>query len=179
MSRSQIITWILVLTGIIVLILLIFRKDEFINWLNYQWLEIIYAAIMALIVGLLIDYIYRKYSAKSKMLQTTVTPPSQNQEVMAKLVIENKHEFYIKDYEKIFGREDFIGVTVPDELVFIGKKHFKITRKDYGFFIEDLNTKNGTLLNGQDITKLGKKKLENGDEILVAKTLKINFETSI
>jgi pSer/pThr/pTyr-binding forkhead associated (FHA) protein len=81
----------------------------------------------------------------------------------------------IEDYEKTFGREDFLGVLLPDDLVFIGKEHFKITRMDDGFYIEDLDTKNGTTINGNEIKGSGKIKLENRDEILVAKTLPIKY----
>jgi predicted component of type VI protein secretion system len=81
----------------------------------------------------------------------------------------------IKEYERTFGREDFIGVAPADELMFIGKEHFKITREDDGYYLEDLNTKNGTSLDGENITGQGKRKLTEGDEIVVAKTLEIKY----
>ncbi|MDI9623377.1 MAG: FHA domain-containing protein [Methanothermobacter sp.] len=46
---------------------------------------------------------------------------------------------------------------------------------DDGCYIEDLDTKNGTKINGNEIKGLGKIKLENQDEILVAKTLPIKY----
>ncbi len=140
-----------------------------------QWLDIVYAGIMAIFVGLIIEYIYRKYSAKSKMAMTTITPPQNSQVSFAKLVLKDKHEFLIQEYERIFGREDFLGVLVVDDLMFIGKKHFKITRMEDGFYIEDLGTKNGTMLNGEEIKDKGKVKLQNEDEILVAKVLSIKY----
>jgi pSer/pThr/pTyr-binding forkhead associated (FHA) protein len=89
--------------------------------------------------------------------------------------LKENHEFLIREYERIFGREDFIGVTPADELMFIGKEHFKITRDKDGYYIEDLNTKNGTSLDGIEISGHGKQKLIDGNEILVAKTLQIKY----
>lgn len=147
----------------------------FLDWFRFQWMDIVYAGIMAIIAGLIIEYIYRKYSAKSKMAMTTVTPPQNSHVSFAKLVLKDKHEFLIQEYERIFGREDFLGVLVVDDLMFIGKKHFKISRMEDGFYIEDLGTKNGTMLNGAEIKDKRKVKLENKDEILVAKVLNIKY----
>ncbi|WP_286475352.1 FHA domain-containing protein [Methanobacterium sp. CWC-01] len=138
-------------------------------------MDLIYAIILAIIAGLLIEFIYRRYSAKSKMLQTTMTPATESSKFMAKLVLKENQEFLIKEYERTFGREDFIGVVPADELMFIGKEHFKITRDNDGYYIEDLNTKNGTYLDGEDISGQGKRKLTDDDEILVAKTLRIKY----
>ena len=173
MSRINLIIIIGIFFGLI--LLFIFILSNSVNWLIFNWLDIIYAAIMAIIVGLVLDYIYKKYSAKSKMQQTTLTPPSKIKKSMAKLILKDKHEFIIDEYERIFGREDFIGISVPDDLLYIGKEHFKIIKKEDGFYIEDLNTKNGTLLNRKEIKGLGSKKLENNDDILVAKVLKIKY----
>lgn len=175
MSRTGIIVIILVLIVLAIALFLLIFGINFLDGMKFQWLDIVYAAIMAIIVGLIIDYIYRKYSAKSKMAMTTVTPPTGSHVSFAKLVLKDKHEFLIKEYERIFGREDFLGVSVVDNLMFIGKKHFKITRMEDGFYIEDLGTKNGTMLNGVELKDFEKVKLENKDEILVAKTLKINY----
>jgi len=158
----------------ILLVLAIFRMEIF-TWFKFEWMDLLYAVILAIIAGLIVDFIYRRYSSKSKMLQTTMTPPSESSKFMAKLVLKENQEFLIKDYERIFGREDFIGVAPADELLFIGKEHFKITRNDYGYYIEDLNTKNGTFLDGKNISGQGKQKLTDGDEILVAKTLQIKY----
>lgn len=172
MSKTKIIALIL---AVIILVVLVLFRNEFINWLYYNWLDIVYAIVAAVVAALLIKFIYDKYSAKSKMAQTTITPPSETRKYLAKLVLKNKHEFLIKDYERIFGREDFLGTALTDDLMFIGKEHFKITKMDDGFYIEDLGTKNGTMVNGEDITGSGKVKLENEDEIMVAKTLKIRY----
>ena len=94
---------------------------------------------------------------------------------MAKLVLKENQEFIIKEFERVFGREDFIGVTGPDDLLYVGKEHFKITKQSDGYYIEDLNTKNGTQVNGEEIKGKGKRKLENEDNILVAQILNIKY----
>jgi hypothetical protein len=166
---------IVIATTFILIILLISLNGQFNNWLKFQWFDIIIAAFMAIIAGYIIESFYRKYSTKSKMERTTADPPSEIKRYWAKFVLRDKHEFLIKEYERIFGREDFLGTALTDDLIFIGKEHFKITKMDDGFYIEDLGTKNGTMINGEEIKDLGKRKLENEDEILVAKTLNIKY----
>jgi pSer/pThr/pTyr-binding forkhead associated (FHA) protein len=57
----------------------------------------------------------------------------------------------------------------------ISRKHFKITRVNGEFFLEDEGSLNGTKLNGEEIKALGRRKLEDDEEILVAKVLKIRY----
>ncbi|HII84879.1 MAG TPA: FHA domain-containing protein [Methanobacterium subterraneum] len=138
-------------------------------------LNFIYALLLAIIAAVLINYFYKRHSAKSKMLQTTVTPPLQSSQSQAKLILKEKHEFIIKEYERVFGREDFVGVLVADDLLFIGKKHFKISKKDDGFYIKDLKTKNGTKINSKDLKGHESVRLHDGDNILVADVLNIRY----
>ncbi len=173
MSRKIIIlSLVIALTTSLVLL---FFGDGFIGWLRFQWLDIIYAFLLAMIAGLVMEYIYKKYLTKSKMLRTTATYPSKNHKCIAKLVLEDSQELSIEDHERTFGREDFLGVLLPDDLLFIGEEHFRITRMDDGCYIEDLDTKNGTKINGEEIKGQEKIRLEDEDEILVAKTLPIKY----
>ena len=93
---------------------------------------------------------------------------------MAKLILTNNNVIIVKD-DKILGREDFLGVIPSDKLYFIGRDHFKITMKDCSFFIQDLKTKNGTTVNGEELQGSQKYKLIDGDEIVVAKSLRIKY----
>ncbi|MGC9517546.1 MAG: FHA domain-containing protein [Methanomicrobiales archaeon] len=174
MSQNKNLTIILTLIIVLLILILVFI-NEFIDWINLNWLDLIFAIIIALVFGILVKLLYNKYSARSKVLKTTVTPPTKKRESLAKLILNEKQEFLIKEYERVFGREDFLGVVLADNLMYIGKKHFKITREDDGFYIEDLNTKNGTVLNGEDIRGRGQKKLKNGDEIIISKVLNIKY----
>jgi pSer/pThr/pTyr-binding forkhead associated (FHA) protein len=175
MSIKILISLVSILLLFFIILLLIFRSEEFFAWFSNQWVDVVYAAIMAIIAGIVLEYLYRRRYSRSKMLKTTITPHSLTNKSIAKLVLKEKQEFLIKEYERTFGREDFVGVVVADDLLFIGKEHFKITRKDDGFYIEDLNTKNGTLINGKEIKEGEKVRLENGDVINVANTLDIEY----
>lgn len=150
-------------------------RDYLIIFFQFQWLNFIYALLLAIIAAVLINYFYKRHSAKSKMLQTTVTPPPQSSQSQAKLILKEKHEFIIKEYERVFGREDFVGVLVADELLFIGKIHFKISKKDDGFYIQDLETKNGTKINSKDLKGHESVRLHDGDNIIVADVLNIQY----
>lgn len=95
--------------------------------------------------------------------------------LLAKLVLPDNKELKINEYERIFGREDFVGSIVVDDLLFLGKQHFKLTFMDDGFYIQDLDTKNGTIVNGEEIKGMGKIKLRDKDEIILAKVFKIRY----
>lgn len=75
----------------------------------------------------------------------------------------------------MLGRQNFMGAISADDLQFIGREHFKIMKMDDGFYIEDLGSENGTKLNGEEIRGAGKKKLNDGGEIVVADVLKMKY----
>jgi pSer/pThr/pTyr-binding forkhead associated (FHA) protein len=77
--------------------------------------------------------------------------------------------------EREYGREDFMGTVPDDKLGFISGRHFGITRLEGEHYIDDLESTNGTRLNGEEIKGKGKRKLKDGDEILVANVLEIRY----
>jgi pSer/pThr/pTyr-binding forkhead associated (FHA) protein len=129
--------------------------------------------VLAIIAGIVIENIYRKYSHKSKFSKNTkLLKPK---ELLGKLILPNGEQLTITQHNRIFGREDFLGLIISEKLLLIGKEHFKLTLKDEGFYIEDLNSKNGTQINGEEIKGKGKVLLKDRDQISVAKTLKILY----
>ncbi len=62
-----------------------------------------------------------------------------------------------------------------DNLLFIGRKHFKIGRRNDGLYIQDLGTKNGTILNGDALQQTKSRKLKNEDKILVANVVEVKY----
>ena len=48
--------------------------------------------------------------------------------------------------------------------------HARITHEEGGYFIEDLNSTNGTFKNGLRLQPYEKRKLESGDELRFGKT---------
>jgi len=138
-----------------------------------QFLQIIYAAVLAIIAGIIIENIYRKYSHKSKLSKNTKL--LRPKELLGKLILPNGEQLTITQHDRIFGREDFLGLIISEKLLLVGKKHFKLTLNDDGFYIADLNSKNGTQINGEEIKGKGNILLKDGDQISVAKTLKILY----
>ena len=92
---------------------------------------------------------------------------------MAQLNLPNNNNIVVDGAEKKIGREDFLGVVSSDKLYFIGKDHFKITHENGSFYIQDLKTKNGTTVNDEELQGSKKHQLLDGDEIVVAKSLRI------
>lgn len=173
MSQKQIIIITIVAVVLLIILSFIFWRDTFLNWLQIRWADVIIALILAVICGFGIEFIYRKYSSKSKLALTTMV--MKPRKLLAKLVLPDGNRITITQYERIFGREDFLGILVADQLMFIGKDHFRLTRLDDGFYIEDMDTKNGTTVNGEDIKGLGKIKLKNNDQIVMAQTLTVSY----
>ncbi len=135
--------------------------------------DIFFVALIAIIAGIVIRSFYVKFSQGSKIEKTTIV--NKPKKLFANLVLPGDRHVIVEDYEKTFGREDFLGVLLPDDLLFIGEEHFRITRMDDGCYIEDLDTKNGTKINGEEIKGQGKIKLRDGDDIVVAKNLNIKY----
>jgi hypothetical protein len=175
MNRKQFYGIITVLLAITLVVVIIWRLNEIYGWLQNETQEIIIALIMAIIAGILIESVYKKLSPQSKMLKTTQTHMANNKESLARLVLPNNNNIIVDGAEKIIGREDFLGVITSDKLYFIGKDHFKIIRKEGSFYIEDLNTKNGTIINGLKLESGDLQRLYDGDEILIAQSLKITY----
>lgn len=72
------------------------------------------------------------------------------------------------DAECTIGRAPDNGLAVPDGSV--SSKHARILRTDEGFVIEDLQSRNGTFVNGERVTE-GQRKLSDGDLIRLGKVI--------
>jgi hypothetical protein len=175
MTINKIMAIILSITVIIIIAFLIFFSfNNIFQEIQKMSVDIILAIIMAAIAGLIIEQLYKRYSPQSKILKTTVTHNPNNNMSFAKLILPNNNNIIVNGAERIIGREDFVGVVSTDKLLFIGKDHFRITKEPDGFYIEDLKTKNGTQLNGQEVADK-KLLLNTDDELLIGKTLKIKY----
>jgi DNA-binding response OmpR family regulator len=73
--------------------------------------------------------------------------------------------------ELIIGRGKDSGLVVPDRQV--SRHHARIRRTDRGYLLEDLGSKNGTHLNGKEVTD--GVLLQDGDEIQIALALKLIY----
>lgn len=78
---------------------------------------------------------------------------------------------------QIFGRTDFERYVGPELLKYVSRRHFMIYLEPGGFFIEDLGSANGTIVNGSDIRGKGKVPLKPGDVVEVGGVIKLKFKT--
>ncbi|GEM_PF-1167697 len=101
--------------------------------------------------------------------------------ILYRLVLPNGTEIPVTETVKIFGRETFEKWGVhPDVLAYITREerggHFKIYIRGNRWYIEDLNSTNGTLLNGREIKGKGPQELKDGDVISPGGVLNITFK---
>jgi KaiC/GvpD/RAD55 family RecA-like ATPase len=92
-----------------------------------------------------------------------------------KVVLPSTKEIVFSQPETIIGRRDFMQDLSPQKAKYISREHLIITFKDGKYYVLDENSKNGTTLNGMDITGRGKKELNNNDEITLGDTITITF----
>lgn len=73
--------------------------------------------------------------------------------------------------EMILGRDDSADIVVPDRK--ISRQHAAFKRKGEKYIIEDMNSRNGTWVNGNRLE--GTMQLSDGDEIHIALKVRIRF----
>lgn len=176
MSRKQFWGTLFIIIAVGLVIMLIWSLNDVYGWLENETQEMVIALIMAIIAGVLIESVYKKLQPQPKMLMNTQTHIAEHVESFAKLVLPNNSTIVVKEPEKTIGREDFLGVITSDKLNFIGKDHLKITKKDNYSYIQDLNTKNGTTVNGVKLERNQIQRLNDGDEIVLAKSMQIIYK---
>ncbi len=89
-------------------------------------------------------------------------------------VIEGKYanqHWVINEDETIIGRDDVCTIVIPERQ--ISRQHIRIVRTESVYQVEDLESRNGTWVNGQKLT--GKRDLYDGDEIHIALAVRILF----
>lgn len=71
----------------------------------------------------------------------------------------------------VIGRDPSCDIVLPDRLV--SRRHALVARDPEGYTIQDLDSKNGTFLNGLPVTEATR--LQDGDEIQVALRFRLTF----
>ncbi|MEM1695489.1 MAG: FHA domain-containing protein [Desulfurococcaceae archaeon] len=97
--------------------------------------------------------------------------------VLAILELSDGRIIPITSPRQIFGRADFEKYVAADALKYVSRRHFMIYLEPGGFFIEDLGSANGTIVNGSDIRGKGKVPLKSGDIIEVGGVIRLKFKT--
>ena len=77
---------------------------------------------------------------------------------------------------KPLGRKDFQALISPEKADLISRKHVLVTYENSQYQIEDLNSTNGTRLNGSEIRGTGKHSIESGDTVELAGALNLTFK---
>jgi hypothetical protein len=84
--------------------------------------------------------------------------------------LSNQH-WVLEKEEMTLGREDVCDIVIPMRQV--SRQHLVFRRVDGACIVEDLDSKNGTWVNGYRLT--GARELEDGDEIRLAKEIRLRF----
>ena len=77
---------------------------------------------------------------------------------------------------KPLGRKDFQVLMPPEKAELISRQHILVTHENGQYQIEDLNSTNGTKLNGSEISGSGKHIITNGDTVELANALNLTFK---
>jgi len=89
-------------------------------------------------------------------------------------VVEGKYtnQYWVIDKDQVvLGRDDESDIVVPERQ--ISRQHIRIFREESSYFVEDLDSRNGTWVNGQRIQ--GTHEIFDGDEIHIALALRLRF----
>ncbi|EFI42218.1 MULTISPECIES: FHA domain-containing protein [Peptoniphilus] len=71
------------------------------------------------------------------------------------------HEYYVLKGKVVAGRSSKCDIVIKDK--FVSKEHIKIIEDGNSYFLEDLDSANGTFLNGEEVHDIIE--LRNGDKI--------------
>ena len=129
-------------------------------------------------------YMYWRYARRKRSQVTESANESETQKLSAvspsnvtsaKIVLSNGVEIHLSGGSRVIGRGDIARALSLDELGLISRRHFEIKSEDEQFYIEDLDSANGTILNGEDISGKGPVSLNNDDVIEPAGTIQLKF----
>jgi hypothetical protein len=111
---------------------------------------------------------------------TTATPPVSKAARVSAQLQAPRGTIPIASFPQTFGREDFRQLLPPQLINLVSRRHFMISYdpEQNTFYIQDLNSTNGTYVNGVDIRGKGLVPLKNGDLIVPANVIPLKFVTS-
>jgi len=95
----------------------------------------------------------------------------------AKFILPDGEQMPISERGGILGRDDFRSLLMPGKTNLISREHIRIYSENGKYYIEDLNSTNGTKVNWSTINGKGKILLSDGDVIVLADVLILIFKT--
>jgi hypothetical protein len=138
--------------------------------------------LIVIVVGGL--YIYWRYARRRRNQDTESANESDTQELSevlpsdiasAKIVLPNGIEIQLDGNGRVIGRGDLARALGLDELGLISRRHFQVKEQNGQFYIEDLDSGNGTKLNGEEISDKGQVGLNDDDIIEPAGAIQLKF----
>lgn len=131
----------------------------------YNILSLIFKYIFIIIIYLFILSIIRLIYLDIKGISTTLM---ENNTYLKLINRKDSLPFKVKEYypldnEVLLGRDNNTEIIIKDP--YVSKKHLKIVKDEDSYFLEDLNSANGTYLNEDRIMDVVK--LKNGDRIKI------------
>ncbi len=135
--------------------------------------------LVALVIGLALVLIF-VWRRRSRLSSGGETPAKSSDTVQlaparAKIALPDGTTIRLPGDNRIIGRADLARVLGLDDLTLISRQHFQVKADDEHFYIEDLGSANGTLVNGQDIKGKGPVGLADGDLIKPAGAVSLQF----
>jgi pSer/pThr/pTyr-binding forkhead associated (FHA) protein len=108
---------------------------------------------------------------------TDIQMAGRSSSLSAKLILEDGNEIPLNTDGQTIGRDDFDRIVSAQDLPFISRRHLLISFEDDTYHIEDPGSKNGTSINGLEISGNGKYELKDGDQIVLGKVIKLEYRS--
>ena len=137
------------------------------------------------ILAIVCFYGYRWYTGRKRIEDTAMAPLWEEPENAfavvslavpgAAIVLPNGVELKVIGSGRIIGRGDLARALDLDILGLVSRRHFAVKAEGAQFYIEDLNSANGTRVNGLDISGKGAVSLNADDTIEPAGAIQLTF----
>lgn len=96
--------------------------------------------------------------------------------VAAKFVAPGGEQIPISGNGGTLGRDNLRSFVIPGKASLISREHIGVYCKNGEYYIEDLNSTNGTMINGSKLSGKDRLLLKDGDEITLADALTLIFK---
>ncbi|MET1159881.1 MAG: FHA domain-containing protein [Thermoprotei archaeon] len=110
---------------------------------------------------------------KEDVEKDKITEVSGVKKLVLKVVKSNffmpQSEWVLRSGEYMLGRHPSNDIIIPDP--YVSRRHARIFFRDGDWFIEDLDSTNGTILNKENIKGKGPQKIDNNSEIVIGLTI--------
>ncbi|WP_456465293.1 FHA domain-containing protein [Persephonella sp.] len=104
----------------------------------------------------------------------SVVSPVQEEEKKETLnLLINGKEITVKNGD-VIGRQA-TGSAIFKDFPTVSRKHARITNENGDWFIEDLNSTNGTYINGERIKPFEQRKIKKGDKVNLSMSVKVQL----